>query len=172
MTGDLQDAVTTERRFAFGRNWRRFAQSIGEGQVREAERSLQGMLETETLAGRRFFDIGLGSGLFSLAAARLGAERIHSIDYDPESIECTRDLRNRFEPECARWTVERESVLNRAYLESLGEWDVAYSWGVPHHTGAMWEALGNVGGRVGPAGLLFVSIYAGWVATKFVLGWT
>lgn len=170
MAADLRDRVSTERRFAFGRNWKRFARTVGEEQVREAVRSLQGMLEAETLAGRTFLDMGSGSGLFSLAAARLGADRIHSIDYDPESVECTEALKRRFLPVCARWTIERGSVLNRAYLDGLGEWDVVYSWGVLHHTGAMWEALGNVGGRVAPAGLLFVSIYndQGW-QSKF---WT
>ena len=36
------------------------------------------------LAGKVFLDIGCGSGIHSLAALRLGAERVISFDYDRE----------------------------------------------------------------------------------------
>ncbi len=44
-------------------------------------------------------------------------------------------------------------------MRSLGQWDIVYSWGVLHHTGAMWDALGNVADLVRTGGLLFISIY-------------
>ena len=50
-------------------------------------------------------------------------------------------------------------MLDPTYLSSLGQFDIVYSWGVLHHTGSMWEALSNVAQRVGPGGLLFISIY-------------
>jgi 2-polyprenyl-6-hydroxyphenyl methylase/3-demethylubiquinone-9 3-methyltransferase len=34
-----------------------------------------------------------------------------------------------------------------------------YSWGVLHHTGAMWQALDQVAGSVRPGGKLFIAIY-------------
>jgi 2-polyprenyl-3-methyl-5-hydroxy-6-metoxy-1,4-benzoquinol methylase len=37
--------------------------------------------------------------------------------------------------------------------------DVVYSWGVLHHTGAMWKALENAALPVRPGGLLSISIY-------------
>ncbi len=52
----------------------------------------------ETLAGNSFLDVGSGSGLFSLAAMRLGADRVHSFDYDPQSVGCTKELKRRFPP--------------------------------------------------------------------------
>ena len=34
-----------------------------------------------------------------------------------------------------------------------------YSWGVLHHTGAMWKALENASTLVRPGGLLFIALY-------------
>ena len=73
-------------RFAFGSNWQRFLSVLDDERIAEAERSLSTMLEVNDLRGWSFLDIGSGSGLFSLAALRLGAERVHSFDFDPESV--------------------------------------------------------------------------------------
>jgi SAM-dependent methyltransferase len=116
------------------------------------------MLGLEDLRGKRFLDIGSGSGLFSLAARRLGA-RVHSFDYDPHSVACTMELRRRYFPDEAEWTIEEGSALDAAYLKSLGEFDIVYSWGVLHHTGQMWAALHNANLPVADGGLLFVAIY-------------
>ena len=56
-------------------------------------------------------------------------------------------------------------MLDGAYMDALGEFDFVYSWGVLHHTGAMWLAIEHAIGRVAPAGgQLFIAIYAdqGW----------
>lgn len=124
-----------------------------------ANESLCGMLGIKDLAGRTFLDVGCGSGLFSLAAARLGARRIHSFDFDPESVESARALKARFLPEADSWTIEQGSVLDADYLSRLGVWDVVYAWGVLHHTGAMWTAIQNVQTLARPGGRLFVAIY-------------
>ena len=116
------------------------------------------MLGVDDLRGRSFFDIGSGSGLFSLAAWRLGA-RVHSFDYDPQSVACTEELRRRYAPGDGRWTVARGSALDAAYLRGLGQYDVVYSWGVLHHTGRMWEALDLALLPLAPGGSLFIAIY-------------
>jgi len=90
---------------------------------------------------------------------RLGANRVHSFDYDPQSVECTREVKRRFYTNSLNWTIERGSVLDASYVNLLGQWDVVYSWGVLHHTGSMWEALGNAAGLVKKGGQLFISIY-------------
>jgi SAM-dependent methyltransferase len=152
-----QDLDAGER-FAFGDNWQRFLSHLTEEAVVEAERSLTKMLGVESLAGLRFLDVGSGSGLFSLAARRLGA-RVDSFDYDPESVACALELKRRFFPADPGWTVEEGSALDTRFLSALGQFDVVYSWGVLHHTGAMWQSLDNVHPLVAPGGLLYVAIY-------------
>ena len=145
-------------RFAFGRNWSRFLRVLNDDRVRQAEASLREMLETNDLSGKSFLDIGSGSGLFSLAARRLGAT-VRSFDYDPHSVACTNELKRRYFPEDPAWAVEQGSVLDKDYLARLGTWDIVYSWGVLHHTGDMWKAMENAAGMVKPQGLLFIAIY-------------
>lgn len=151
------DATDTSR-FAFGANWRRYVEQLDEAAIRRAEMSVRTLLDVDDLNGRRFLDVGSGSGLFSLAARRLGAF-VLSFDYDPESAAVTESLRRRFAPNDSSWRVERGSALDAAYLAGLGQFDIVYAWGVLHHTGDMWAALGNVASNVAPNGTLAIAIY-------------
>ena len=150
--------VEKGQRFEFGENWAWFLDGLTDKRIHEAEKSLSDMLGLPSLAGKTFLDIGSGSGLFSLAARRLGA-RVYSFDYDPTSVSCTQQLRQRYFPEDDEWRVERGSALDHSYLNGMGRFDVVYSWGVLHHTGSMWEALANAALPVKPGGKLFIAIY-------------
>ena len=155
--------IESGARFAFGANWRRFLATLTDDRVAEAGRSLQGSLGVDSLQGKSFLDVGSGSGLFSLAARRLGA-RVHSFDYDPQSVACTRELKQRFLPGDPGWTIEEGSALDAGYLGALGRFDVVYSWGVLHHTGQMYDAFAKIIPSVAPGGKLFIAIYndQGW----------
>ena len=150
-------------RFAFGENWSRFLQHLNEERISDAEASLRAV--AGRLEGKRFLDAGCGSGLFSLAARRLGA-KVHSFDYDTQSVACTQSLRERYFPGDPQWKVEQGSVLDAAYLRSLGRFDVVYSWGVLHHTGAMWTAIDQVLELLEPGGRAVIAIYndQGWLS--------
>jgi 2-polyprenyl-6-hydroxyphenyl methylase/3-demethylubiquinone-9 3-methyltransferase len=160
-----QREVQAGDRFEFGANWSRFLGLLDEQRIVAATASLQQMLGVKDLAGKTFLDAGCGSGLFSLAARRLGAS-VHSFDYDPRSVACTQELKRRFFPDDPQWRVEAGSVLDTGYLATLGRFDVVYSWGVLHHTGSMHAALDNVAPLVAAAGRLFIALYndQGWIS--------
>jgi len=152
-------------RFKFGENWAEFLTNLDDEQIRQAESSLKNMLQVERLDGKKFLDIGSGSGLFSLAARRLGAD-VKSFDFDLQSVACTSELRRHYFPGDTRWVVEQGSAVDADYLENLGTFDVVYSWGVLHHTGSMWLGIEYSMRRVAKGGQLFIAIYndQGWMS--------
>lgn len=145
-------------RYEFGANWARFLKTLNEEKIQEAEQSLRSMLGVSDLSGRTFLDIGSGSGLFSLAARRLGAA-VTSFDYDPQSVACTQELKNRYFADDAQWHVGTGSILDADYVRGLGKFDVVYSWGVLHHTGHMWQALENAALPTQPGSAFFIALY-------------
>src|SRR5687768_10220414 len=112
---DRTDLTSIETHFAFGKNWASYAESIGEREIAEAVNELK-KLVGPSLEGKRFLDIGCGSGLHSLAAVRLGASSITSIDFDSESVETTRAVLARHAPR-APHDVRRVSVLDMSPAE-------------------------------------------------------
>jgi 2-polyprenyl-6-hydroxyphenyl methylase/3-demethylubiquinone-9 3-methyltransferase len=156
----LNDAVTAgTSRFAFGRNWRKYLATLTEERVESAKSSLRELLNTDTLSGRSFVDVGCGSGLFSLAAWQLGASPVHSFDYDLDSVSTAFLLKSNYVSKDEAWTISRGSILDKEYLETLEQFDIVYSWGVLHHTGDMWQALDNVRSLVNESGVLVTAIY-------------
>jgi SAM-dependent methyltransferase len=153
-----QTEVDRGQRFQFGRNWAGFVSVLDEERIDEAEKSLCEMLGRNNLDGLTFLDVGSGSGLFSLAANRLGA-RVHSFDYDPQSVAVTQELRSRYGRDDSSWKIDTGSILDENYVRGLGQFDVVYSWGVLHHTGDMWQAMQNIIPLVKPGGMLFVALY-------------
>jgi 2-polyprenyl-3-methyl-5-hydroxy-6-metoxy-1,4-benzoquinol methylase len=147
-----------ERRFEFGDNWSRFLGVVDENRINGSVTDIQSMLGRLSLDGETFLDVGSGSGLSSLAAVRLGARRVVSFDYDEESVAATTALKARFAPD-ADWSIGRGDATDSEYMSGLGTFDVVYSWGVLHHTGAMWEALENTCAGVSPGGTLLIAIY-------------
>jgi SAM-dependent methyltransferase len=144
--------------FRFGENWQRFlATQLTPERERIAAESLKSLLETD-LSGRRFLDIGCGSGLFSLSAYRAGAGEVVSIDVDPQSVEATESLRRSLGAP-GNWSVVHGSILDDELVASTAPADVVYSWGVLHHTGDMWRAIRNASGLVAPGGMLCIAIY-------------
>ncbi|RDJ00177.1 class I SAM-dependent methyltransferase [Dyella solisilvae] len=150
-------------RFAFGKNWRSFLSLLDDQRVDQSRRAICELLGRNDLQGLRVLDIGSGSGLSSLAMHQLGAEVV-AFDYDPDSVACTEELRRLYGPGGKHWTVMQGSVLDAPFMQSLGEFDLVYSWGVLHHTGEMWKAIDLAQKCVAPGGTLLIALYndQGW----------
>ena len=152
--------TTSKGAFDFGSNWHSFLSTITDERILVAEQHLQSVLQMgdERLDGKTFLDVGSGSGLFSLAAYRMGA-KVYSFDLDPLAVDCARQLRAMYGGEVDDWVITEGNMLDAPFLESIGLFDVVYAFGSLHHTGDMWQALRNVAGRVAPEGLLYLGLY-------------
>lgn len=147
------------KRFDFGSNWQAFSDRfIDRHRLDVATRSLQSLLEKDTLTGVTFLDVGCGSGLFSIAAYELRASRVTGIDINPWCIAVSERNRDRLVPG-APINFAQASVLSPETLDAFGFFDVVYAWGSLHHTGAMWDAIHNVAARVNVGGSLIMAIY-------------
>lgn len=152
-----EDLTKADTHFAFGRNWAEYAQKVGEREIEQAIVGLRRLLGGADLRGRSFLDIGSGSGLHSLAAMRLGAGRVLAIDIDVDSVETTRAVLRRFAPS-ADWVAEPRSVFDLTPVDT-GRFDVVYSWGVLHHTGALEHALRQAAALCADDGLFVFALY-------------
>lgn len=189
----MQSTTDDSMRFEFGRNWSRFVKrSFNEERLDVARKRILDFTGLADLSGFEFLDIGCGSGIHSYAAQRSGATRVRSFDYDPHSVAATRAL-HEHAGRPGNWSVERGDVLDTAYLATLGKFNFVYSWGVLHHTGAMWPAVRNAAGLVADGGLFYIALYsadadfqpskefwlevkqrynrASWLGKKRMVGW-
>jgi 2-polyprenyl-6-hydroxyphenyl methylase/3-demethylubiquinone-9 3-methyltransferase len=153
---DSVDLTQLESHFAFGENWADYSKTIGQEEIAEAVKGLERLL-TEPLSGKRFLDIGCGSGLHSLAAIRLGAAEVVSVDLDAEAIATTKAVLAKHAGNTPV-RVEQISVFDLSPT-LLGHFDVVYSWGVLHHTGDMYRAMSAAAAMVGPKGAFTLALY-------------
>jgi SAM-dependent methyltransferase len=142
--------------FAFGENWASYAKLVTQAEIGRAVTDLRALAGGD-LGGKRFLDIGCGSGLHALAALRLGAAEVVAVDIDPESVATTRRMLQAHAAGLA-WQVHGRSVfeLDAAWQ---GQFDVVYSWGVLHHTGDMYRALRSAAALVKPGGVFMFALY-------------
>jgi 2-polyprenyl-6-hydroxyphenyl methylase/3-demethylubiquinone-9 3-methyltransferase len=154
--GGSADLLEQKSHFAFGKNWESYARLVTDAQIEEAIAGLT-RLVGGGLEGKRFLDIGCGSGLHALAALRLGASEVVALDIDPDSVATTRRLLE------ARASGQRWSTLEASVFDlepqTLGLFDVVYSWGVLHHTGDMYRALRAAAALLAPDGRFLFALY-------------
>ena len=78
--------------FSFGKNWFNFVSNLNEDSEEQSYISVKNLIDSIKISKGSFLDIGSGSGLFSLAALRLGFD-VTSFDVDPFSIKATKKLK-------------------------------------------------------------------------------
>lgn len=158
--------------FDFGENWDAYSRLISDRRIVRAIDDMKRLLGTDTLSGRSFVDVGCGSGLHSLVALRLGAAPVAGFDLDPKSVETARRVLDARAPG-GDWRVEQKNVFD-VTPEADGVFDYVYSWGVLHHTGAMWPAVEKTMTLVAGGGRFAIALYrktpacAAWGAFKRV----
>jgi 2-polyprenyl-6-hydroxyphenyl methylase/3-demethylubiquinone-9 3-methyltransferase len=143
--------------YEFGKNWAQFARLLTASHIASAERELDRLVGASRLADASMLDIGSGSGLHSLAALNLGARRVEAVDFDPDSVRTTTAVLSRHATR-GQWTARAANVLTD-FIDAPQLYDIVYSWGVLHHTGAMWAALEQAAKLVRPGGWFAVALY-------------
>ena len=138
--------------FAFGQNWASYSTIIDEARVAEATRGLVRLLGEGGLAGKSFLDIGCGSGLHAVAAARLGASRIVAVDLDPVAVETTRAVLRQHAPQISVRRPSAQRVRARAGDVRPLRRGLFLGRAAPHRRDARGVAArgadGGAGGRV------------------------
>jgi 2-polyprenyl-6-hydroxyphenyl methylase/3-demethylubiquinone-9 3-methyltransferase len=140
----MRDLTAVDTHFGFGENWKDFLSTVDEGSTLEAERGLTKLLP-DGVRGKTFLDIGCGSGLHLLAAERLGAIAM-GVDIDPNSVAAAKSLG------CA-------ATVCSVFDLPTTPFDIVYSWGVLHHTGAMWEGVEKAASLVKSGGTFVLALY-------------
>jgi len=134
--GQVRVAKLSGARFGFGSNGRDSWMFWMKGAY-SRESSLKEMLNVEELEGRRFIDIGSGSGCSS---GRRSARSRRSSSISIPSRWLTRELKQRF-TQTIQWTIEVGSGLDSTSIESLGRSTSYISWGgLSSHRHQLWRA--------------------------------
>lgn len=144
--------------FSFGQNWKSYLQTLSDESIQLALGDIDDWLGRESVVGKTVLDIGCGSGIHSLCFYLLGAMEIVSFDVDPHSVEATRSLWEK-SGRPSNWKILPGSILDKDFIKGLGTFEIVYSWGVLHHTGAMWEAIETACSLVMGQGLYWIALY-------------
>lgn len=168
------------QQFDFGENWREFsAHALTPEKARQASEDFAKFMArgSASISGKGFLDIGFGQGLGLLSAASMQATAV-GCDVNPKCAQVLEANRTHF-PGAGAIPVVVGSILDPRVVDALkakspgGQgYDIVHSWGVLHHTGRMWEAIGNASGLVKPGGSLFLALYnrhwssPAWTAIK------
>lgn len=68
--------------------------AFGTGQHQSTRLALKLLAQTE-VAGKTILDLGTGSGILAVAAAKLGASSVHAVDIDPLAVEAAQETARR-----------------------------------------------------------------------------
>jgi 2-polyprenyl-3-methyl-5-hydroxy-6-metoxy-1,4-benzoquinol methylase len=108
--------------------------------------------------GRRVVDVGCGVGRFTHALLRLGA-KVTACDQSGWALERTARL-------CAEYDSRLEvRQIDLLAWDETASYDLAFCYGVVHHTGNSYLAIRNVTRKVAEGGSVFLMVY-GWPGSE------
>ncbi|GAP62086.1 ribosomal protein L11 methyltransferase [Ardenticatena maritima] len=97
--------------------------AFGTGQHPSTQLVLR-LLEAECQPGMRVYDVGCGSGILSIAAAKLGASQIDAVDIDAVAVEATCENAERNNVPCGPDTREGIRVATGSIETFAGPYDL------------------------------------------------
>ncbi len=127
---------------------------------RFVEPHIPGFAQFERWRGKRVLELGCGIGSDTLEFARAGA-KIEAVDISMESLKLAWE-RFKLEPFVATFTCADAEGDLPFRPNADGTFDLAYSFGVLHHTPHPELALLNMHALLKPGGELRIMVYAKW----------
>lgn len=109
-------------------------------------------LPAEWFAGKTVVDVGCGLGRFTFGLLSLGA-RVTAVDQSAAGLGRVKQLCEKFADRLT--TLQANIITDRI----PGTVDLAFSFGVVHHTGNTYKAMQTVCRTVKPGGKVFLMIY-------------
>ena len=111
---------------------------------------------TNHIVGKKVLDMGCGSGRYSIALAKTGAEEVVAVDVQKKSYEKVKILCEKFGYKVKFF---EEDVLNLTFDDDV--FDFVFCNGVLHHTHSIEKGLRELGRVLKQSGKAFIYLYAG-----------
>jgi ubiquinone/menaquinone biosynthesis C-methylase UbiE len=151
-----QEEGTTQR--VYGKLWDKYET---DEYIKEAYRIIESRFKNNefdlsVLKGKTILDMGCGSGRYTIALTKTGAEKVYGIDLGKESIRKAALIAEKSGIRNIEFDVG--SVLDLPYEDNL--FDFIYSNGVLHHTENLEQGINELYRTLKPGGESFLYLYA------------
>lgn len=110
----------------------------------------------EHIVGKKVLDMGCGSGRYSIALSKTGAEKVVAVDVQKKSYDKVRGICERLNHNVQFF---EEDVLKLSFDDNT--FDFVFCNGVLHHTHSIEKGLKELGRVLKKAGKAFIYLYAG-----------
>ena len=136
--GNFEKKTEYKTQILYGKLWlKRLVQKTLDSTEELKESFIRNGFDINYLKGKKVLDMGCGSGRFSIAFARLGADHVTGVDLGDDGLEVARELAS--SNGLKNVIFEKYSVLDLPYKDK--SFDFVFCKGVLHHTGNLNKGL-------------------------------